>query len=74
MKGDNSQHVITCECLSKVNLTLSDMCIPLQAVYRKVVCLYLLPVIFFSTYRNFKIGSLQKNENKKKKKKKEEEM
>jgi len=25
MKGDNSQHVITRECLSKVNLTLSDI-------------------------------------------------
>jgi hypothetical protein len=24
--GDNSQHIITCECLSKVNLALSDIC------------------------------------------------
>lgn len=46
------------------------MCIPLQAVYRKVVCLYLLQVIFFRTYRNFKIVSLQKNVKKKMEKKK----
>jgi len=46
------------------------MYIPLQAIYRKVVCLCLLQVIFFRTNRNFKIGSLQKNAKKKKEKKK----
>jgi hypothetical protein len=45
------------------------MCIPLHAVYRNVVCRYLLQAIFFSTYKNLKIGSLQKNEKKKEKKK-----